>query len=156
MEFAKLNATLAYSINSLYHSYMSLNHISKDEHPILQEINRVRQYIGKIKIASEKTISEDNRKLHLDPEAAKRLIKSNLNEDERKVKPHQAAIPNERTKNPKNKIIEITEEEIESKLNTIEQGTIAGGKRKLIKGSILPSQKHLNWKKDLDSIMKNN
>lgn len=89
LDFAKLNATLAYSMTSLFHSYLSINHIVKEDHPVLKEIGRVKQYISKIKDSGEKAQAQsgDNRKAVIDPEACKRLITSNLNPDEREVDP---------------------------------------------------------------------
>merc|ERR1711935_475537 len=90
LDFAKLNATLAYSMTSLFHSYLSINHIVKEDHPVLKEIGRVKQYISKIKDSGEKVQAAtpgDNRKSVIDTEAAKRLIAANLNADETQVDP---------------------------------------------------------------------
>jgi len=66
---------------------MSINHISKEDHPVLKEIQRVKQYINKIKDCSDCVQNQDNdrRKSKLDQNAAKRLVKGNLNKDEQMV-----------------------------------------------------------------------
>ena len=51
IEFAELNAAVAYSINSVYYMYMKVNGIEKEDHKINVELSRVKKYISKIQKA---------------------------------------------------------------------------------------------------------
>ncbi|KAJ3438462.1 nuclear nucleic acid-binding protein c1d [Anaeramoeba flamelloides] len=60
LEQAKLNMSLAYTINSLYFMYLKTQGIDPKNHPVKKEIERVKMYIKKIKDISElKKLSSD-------------------------------------------------------------------------------------------------
>ncbi|WBW75583.1 exosome C1D family subunit Cti1 [Schizosaccharomyces osmophilus] len=79
VEQAKQYVSLSYAINSALYSYYKLHGTSTDESPIMSELQRVKQYVGKIKHA-EKQIqpsSEDKNEQRpkVAKDAASRIIK---------------------------------------------------------------------------------
>eukprot|EP01112_Ceratiomyxa_fruticulosa_P004503 TRINITY_DN1503_c0_g1_i1.p1 TRINITY_DN1503_c0_g1~~TRINITY_DN1503_c0_g1_i1.p1 ORF type:complete len:211 (-),score=44.87 TRINITY_DN1503_c0_g1_i1:106-738(-) len=73
LDCAKLNVTMAYAINTLFYMYLKTQGIETEDHPVKSELERVRNYIKKIKdISSAPTI-------RLNTGAANRFIKHALN-----------------------------------------------------------------------------
>lgn len=58
----------------IYKGYLKLSGIRTESHTILNELDRVKQYVGKIKLAT----AHETRKLGLDKKAASRMIEHNL------------------------------------------------------------------------------
>ncbi|EPX73554.1 substrate-specific nuclear cofactor for exosome activity [Schizosaccharomyces octosporus yFS286] len=80
IEQAKQYVSLSYAINSALYSYYKLNGTSTEESPIMSELQRVKQYVGKIKHA-EKHIqpsaegNNDEQRPKIAKDAASRIIK---------------------------------------------------------------------------------
>ncbi|KAJ3447580.1 sun-cor steroid hormone receptor co-repressor [Anaeramoeba flamelloides] len=53
LEQAKLNMSIAYTINSLYFMYLKTQGIDPKKHPVKKELERVKLYIKKIKDITE-------------------------------------------------------------------------------------------------------
>ncbi|KAJ3425919.1 sun-cor steroid hormone receptor co-repressor [Anaeramoeba flamelloides] len=53
LEQAKLNMSIAYTINSLYFMYLKTQGIDPKNHPVKKELERVKLYIKKIKDITE-------------------------------------------------------------------------------------------------------
>ncbi|KAJ1677085.1 hypothetical protein EV182_006912 [Spiromyces aspiralis] len=71
LERCKLQAFIAYSINTLFFIYMKLNGVPPRCHRVMSELQRVQRYIAKI----SKVEQVNTRKLKLDKEAAARFVK---------------------------------------------------------------------------------
>jgi len=76
LDKAKLYVLMTYAVESILFSYLRLNGSKAREHPVFQELTRVKQYFEKIK-AAENTIP-DHATLSLDKDAAARLISAGL------------------------------------------------------------------------------
>mmetsp|Transcript_43721 Transcript_43721/g.106883 ORF Transcript_43721/g.106883 Transcript_43721/m.106883 type:complete len:156 (+) Transcript_43721:205-672(+) len=77
MEKAKLNLMMAYAVNSLYFIYLKTQGTKTEEHPITEELARIKTYMAKIKEAAAAGEKEQSR-LKLNKDAAARFIKSGL------------------------------------------------------------------------------
>ena len=78
LEKAKLNVLTTYAVESLLFSYIRLNGQDAKEHPVFEELTRVKQYFGKIKAAEERASGADQPTTKLDKAAAGRFIKHGL------------------------------------------------------------------------------
>ncbi|KAK6008567.1 hypothetical protein QM012_000470 [Aureobasidium pullulans] len=75
LDKAKLYTLVTYAIESLLFSYLRLNGLDAKTHPVFAELNRVKQYFEKIKLAET---SHVKRNATLDKAAAGRFIKHGL------------------------------------------------------------------------------
>merc|ERR1711872_823140 len=64
---------VAYSINSLFWAYLSTQGINPKQHPIRNELKRIQEYMGKVKLAEEK-----RKMARVDTHAAKRFVRNAL------------------------------------------------------------------------------
>ncbi|VEU21326.1 DEKNAAC102389 [Brettanomyces naardenensis] len=72
----KLLNSYAYVIASLYFSYLKAAGMNKhNEHPIMQELGRVKSYIGRVQTAEQRQ-SKQQELSEADREAAKRFVES--------------------------------------------------------------------------------
>jgi exosome complex protein LRP1 len=79
LDTAKLYVHIVYAIESILFSYMRLHGVQAKEHPIFQELTRVRGYFAKIKAAEELSLAEGNAPgARLDKDATERVIKHGL------------------------------------------------------------------------------
>lgn len=79
LETARLNVTCAYTLNTLFFIYLKTQGISTSEHPVKQELERVRQYLKKVKTL-EGRAEERTANVRLNTDAAKRFIAAALND----------------------------------------------------------------------------
>eukprot|EP00455_Lapot_gusevi_P015167 TRINITY_DN17654_c0_g1_i1.p1 TRINITY_DN17654_c0_g1~~TRINITY_DN17654_c0_g1_i1.p1 ORF type:complete len:205 (+),score=50.49 TRINITY_DN17654_c0_g1_i1:70-684(+) len=77
VETAKLNATLAYALDSLYFMYLKSVGIPTDTHPVKKELERVKVYMQKIKAATEE---QKEPRMVVDKGAADRFVRHALNQ----------------------------------------------------------------------------
>merc|ERR1712212_1012522 len=70
---ARLDLMVAYSINSLFWAYLSTQGINAKQHPIRNELKRIQEYMGKVKLAEEK-----KKMARVDTHAAKRFVRNAL------------------------------------------------------------------------------
>lgn len=75
LEQAKLDLVSAYTLNSLFWVYLITQGVNPKEHPVKQELDRIRTYMNKVKEAAEKKKGPTAK---LDKAAASRFIKSAL------------------------------------------------------------------------------
>lgn len=83
-ENAKLNLIMAYSINTLYYMFLKTQGLSPQQHPVTEELERVRDYFHKLNTVAGKT-KPDQMTLRLNKDAADRFIKhalADVNEDQ--------------------------------------------------------------------------
>jgi len=73
LENAKLDLMVAYTANSLFWTYLITQGIDPKTHPIKDELLRIKQYMGKIKLAEEKKTMA-----RVDTSAAKRFVRNAL------------------------------------------------------------------------------
>ena len=88
LESAKLKVSLAYGLASLTYTHLQLEgKSSPGSHPIRGEIDRIKEYVARVKAleAKKKTEEEDNSKAErsrrVDEEAAKRIVQFELNKN---------------------------------------------------------------------------
>lgn len=77
LESARMHLMAAYTVNTLFYMYLKTQGISASEHPVRNELERVKGYIRKVKEASqaaEKASVEEKRQLTLNSSAAHRFI----------------------------------------------------------------------------------
>ncbi|NWR69960.1 C1D protein, partial [Centropus unirufus] len=73
LEQAKLDLVSVYTLNSMFWVYLATQGINPKEHPVKQELERIRTYMNKVKeIADKKKASK------LDKGAASRFVKNAL------------------------------------------------------------------------------
>ncbi|XP_021245642.1 nuclear nucleic acid-binding protein C1D isoform X2 [Numida meleagris] len=73
LEQAKLDLVSAYTLNSMFWVYLATQGINPKEHPVKQELERIRTYMNKVKeIADKKKASK------LDKGAASRFVRNAL------------------------------------------------------------------------------
>ncbi|KAK5096699.1 hypothetical protein LTR70_002931 [Exophiala xenobiotica] len=77
LDRAKLNITVVYAVESLLFSYLRINGVNAVEHPVFKELQRVKQYFGKVKEAEEK-VSGARPSTTLNKQAAARIIQHSL------------------------------------------------------------------------------
>mmetsp|Transcript_35679 Transcript_35679/g.71530 ORF Transcript_35679/g.71530 Transcript_35679/m.71530 type:complete len:122 (-) Transcript_35679:1664-2029(-) len=76
---AKLTLMIAYAADSLFFMYLKTQGIATEDHPITEELTRIRTYMGKLKsVAAKENGTEERAKLKLNKEAAARFIKAGL------------------------------------------------------------------------------
>ncbi|PVD26175.1 hypothetical protein C0Q70_13844 [Pomacea canaliculata] len=73
LDSAKMDLVVAYSINSLFWMYLNLCGVNPKDHPVKQELERIRSYMNRVKEAQESLNAPK-----IDKAAAKRFIKSAL------------------------------------------------------------------------------
>ncbi|XP_031557976.1 nuclear nucleic acid-binding protein C1D-like isoform X2 [Actinia tenebrosa] len=110
LECAKLDLVLAYAINSMFWMYLITQGINPKEHPVRQELDRIKKYMGKVKEATEKKQAS----MRIDQGAAKRFVKSALWQ------------PN------KEDNTEVKDQTNEEENSTVEETTSKGEKRKSV------------------------
>ena len=78
----KLNTALAYTLHSLY--YILLKSQGKDlsEHPLKQEIERIKEYVGKV----QEALTDKHPTARIDKPLASKLISSHLEDNARQLK----------------------------------------------------------------------
>ncbi|KAG8469080.1 hypothetical protein KFE25_007598 [Diacronema lutheri] len=79
LETARLNVTCAYTLNTLFFIYLKTQGVSTSDHPVKQELDRVRQYLKKVKGMSSDA-EQQKANVRLNAEAAKRFITHALGE----------------------------------------------------------------------------
>ena len=73
LENAKLDLMTTYAINSLFWAYLTTQGINSKQHPVKNELKRIKEYMVKLKAA------EDKKKMaRVDTHAAKRFIRNAL------------------------------------------------------------------------------
>jgi len=77
VEKAKLNIVMAYAINALFYVYLRTQGCNPNDHPVKQELERIKLYIQKIKELTEKD-KATKATLQLNVDAANRFIKHAL------------------------------------------------------------------------------
>ncbi|KAK1061985.1 hypothetical protein LTR74_010649 [Friedmanniomyces endolithicus] len=80
LDKAKLYVLVTYAIESILFSALRLNGVDAKEHPVFQELNRVKEYFAKIKTAEA---AGAKRSTVVNREAAGRIIKHGLAGNER-------------------------------------------------------------------------
>ncbi|KAJ5726383.1 uncharacterized protein N7483_007740 [Penicillium malachiteum] len=75
MDKAKLHVLVTYTLESLIFSYLRLHGVDAKNHPVFQELTRVKQYFEKIKSLEAEP---EQRSMTLDKDAATRFIKHGL------------------------------------------------------------------------------
>merc|ERR1712183_488450 len=70
---ARLDLMVAYSINSLFWAYLSTQGVNPHQHPIRNELKRIRENMGKVKLAEEK-----KKMARIDTHAAQRFVRNAL------------------------------------------------------------------------------
>ncbi|XP_035682634.1 nuclear nucleic acid-binding protein C1D-like [Branchiostoma floridae] len=73
LDQAKLHLTAVYAINSLFWIYLTTQGIDPKDHPIKNELDRIRSYMNRVK-----EIEDKRKAAKLDKAAAKRIVKSAL------------------------------------------------------------------------------
>ncbi|KAJ7341601.1 hypothetical protein JRQ81_005904 [Phrynocephalus forsythii] len=79
LEQAKLDLVSAYTLNSMFWVYLATQGINPKEHPVKQELERIRTYMNKVK-----EIADRKKAAKLDKGAASRFVRNALYEP----KPH--------------------------------------------------------------------
>lgn len=75
LESARLHLMVAYAVNTLFYMYLRTQGISPANHPVLEELARVKQYVRKVKQASAaEEHKEGQRQSSINVEAAQRFI----------------------------------------------------------------------------------
>eukprot|EP01137_Pigoraptor_chileana_P012407 Opistho-2@64784 len=72
---AKFELTLAYAMNSLFWMYLNTQGVSPADHPVKQELERIRGYMKKVKDLSETKKFSNSR---VNKDAASRFVRSAL------------------------------------------------------------------------------
>ncbi|KAH7100481.1 hypothetical protein BKA62DRAFT_245987 [Auriculariales sp. MPI-PUGE-AT-0066] len=76
MEQAKLNVLVPYMVQDLVFIYLKTRGVDPKEHPVVAELERMKQYFAKIKHAED----PEKRRLAIDKEAAGRFIKAAISQ----------------------------------------------------------------------------
>ncbi|EHB10960.1 Nuclear nucleic acid-binding protein C1D [Heterocephalus glaber] len=82
LEQAKVDLVSAYSLTSMFWVYLTTHGVSPKEHPVKQELERIKVYMNRVK-----EITDKKKAGKLDPGAASRFVKSALGQ----LKPKHAA-----------------------------------------------------------------
>ncbi|CAM9462828.1 unnamed protein product [Choristocarpus tenellus] len=72
---AKLSLTLAYGISSLFYMFLKTQGVSPKDHPVKEELDRIRAYMGRLKTVGAPA---KERNLKVDKEASRRFIENAL------------------------------------------------------------------------------
>uniref|UniRef100_A0A6J0UAP5 Nuclear nucleic acid-binding protein C1D n=2 Tax=Pogona vitticeps TaxID=103695 RepID=A0A6J0UAP5_9SAUR len=75
LEQAKLDLVSAYTLNSMFWVYLATQGINPKEHPVKQELERIRTYMNRVK-----EIADRKKAAKLDKGAASRFVRSALYE----------------------------------------------------------------------------
>ncbi|XP_078001140.1 nuclear nucleic acid-binding protein C1D-like [Glandiceps talaboti] len=75
LDKAKLDLVAAYAINSMFWMYLTTQGINPKDHPIKQELDRIRNYMNRVK-----QIVDKKKAVRLDKGAASRFIKHALSD----------------------------------------------------------------------------
>eukprot|EP00966_Prymnesium_polylepis_P138009 3188783-Prymnesium_polylepis.1 len=81
LESARMHLMVAYTVNTLFYMYLKANGVSPAGHPVQGELERIKNYIKKLKMVSqerEKRSQGEQRQLVLNQDAAARFITSAL------------------------------------------------------------------------------
>ncbi|KAM8946572.1 nuclear nucleic acid-binding protein C1D [Pelodytes ibericus] len=73
LEQAKLDLVSAYTLNSLFWIYLTTQGVNPKEHPVKEELERIRSYMNRVK-----EITDRKKAARLDKGAAQRFIKHAL------------------------------------------------------------------------------
>ncbi|KAM9562327.1 nuclear nucleic acid-binding protein C1D isoform 1-T1 [Guaruba guarouba] len=73
LEQAKLDLVSVYTLNSLFWVYLTIQGVNPKEHPVKQELERVKTYMNKVK-----EIAEKKKASKLDKGAASRFVRNAL------------------------------------------------------------------------------
>ncbi|MEE6474520.1 hypothetical protein FKM82_010409 [Ascaphus truei] len=73
LEQAKLDLVAAYTLNSLFWIYLTTQGVNPKEHPVKEELERIRTYMNRVK-----EITDRKKAARLDRGAARRFIKHAL------------------------------------------------------------------------------
>ncbi|NP_001007060.1 nuclear nucleic acid-binding protein C1D [Danio rerio] len=73
LEQAKLDLMSAYALNSMFWMYLVTQGVNPKDHPIKQELERIRTYMNKVK-----EITDRRKAAHIDKEAASRFVRNAL------------------------------------------------------------------------------
>lgn len=79
LEVARMNAMYAYTVNTLFFVYLKAQGIATADHPVRQELERVRTYLTKVRDAAAQAQTSE-RTSRLNVSAAKRFIEAALND----------------------------------------------------------------------------
>eukprot|EP01016_Furgasonia_blochmanni_P036332 TRINITY_DN4141_c0_g1_i1.p1 TRINITY_DN4141_c0_g1~~TRINITY_DN4141_c0_g1_i1.p1 ORF type:complete len:222 (-),score=56.34 TRINITY_DN4141_c0_g1_i1:585-1250(-) len=177
-DYAKLNTSLAYALNSLYYVYMKANAIPFEDHKINSEI-RIKNYFQRVQkaLSIEKPRENDN-PVSINKDALRRIIQNQVSMtetnvgvavgekggmEEEKTQSNKASTSVEKeskqkTNNKKTAMeIEDPNKDLDALDKELENYDMSDKKKpgkKLHKGSLLPSGAHLTWKNQLDKILK--
>ncbi|CAH2253897.1 nuclear nucleic acid-binding C1D [Pelobates cultripes] len=75
LEQAKLDLVSAYTLNSLFWVYLSSQGVNPKDHPVKEELERIRSYMNRVK-----EITDRKKAARLDKGAARRFIKHALSD----------------------------------------------------------------------------
>ncbi|CAD8150439.1 unnamed protein product [Paramecium octaurelia] len=143
----ELNLNLAYTLSSLYYSYLKLNQVETSAHPIMNELSRIQEAYQKYLPSQIK--QPDQKQMSLDRDAAKRFIQPNLKslDDNQNYQQKQKKLIEE----DKNNTTRL-EQPVDIWKNEKDQQD--QNKQKLIRGNLIPQTGHLNWKNQIEKLMK--
>ncbi|KAL4460406.1 hypothetical protein ABPG74_000157 [Tetrahymena malaccensis] len=141
-QYAELNNALAYHANSLYFMFLKTNGFPVKEHKINQELARVKTYMQKVKAGVEqKKIEEVYSKnpKQVNTDVLHRVIKSTESHNQR-VLEQQAK--------------EWQDNQDKMELESASIQNTQKPQKKLHRGALLPTGSHLNWKDQINEILK--
>ncbi|CAD8081946.1 unnamed protein product [Paramecium sonneborni] len=146
-EQIELNLNLAYTLSSIYYSYLKLNQVETSTHPIMNELTRIQEAFQKYMPSQVK--QSDQKQMTLNKEAAKRLVQPNLKslDDNQHYQQKQKKLIEE----DKNNATRL-EQPIDIWKNETDQQD--QNKQKLIRGNLIPQTGHLKWKDQIEKLMK--
>eukprot|EP01027_Heterolobosea_sp_BB2_P010913 GEZU01015943.1.p1 GENE.GEZU01015943.1~~GEZU01015943.1.p1 ORF type:complete len:213 (+),score=75.60 GEZU01015943.1:166-804(+) len=75
---AKLNLAMAYTVNTLFFMYLRAQGVNPQDHPVKDELERVKKYMNKIKEVQESLTAKQT--LRLNKDAANRFIQAAIPE----------------------------------------------------------------------------
>ncbi|CAK70123.1 unnamed protein product (macronuclear) [Paramecium tetraurelia] len=151
----ELNLNLAYTLSSLYYckmyynylAYLKLNSVETSAHPIMNELSRIQEAFQKYLPSQVK--QPDQKQMSLDRDAAKRFIQPNLKSlDDNQNYQHKQKKLIEEDKNNTTRL----EQPVDIWKNEKDQQD--QNKQKLIRGNLIPQTGHLNWKNQIEKLMK--
>ncbi|KRX08509.1 hypothetical protein PPERSA_12990 [Pseudocohnilembus persalinus] len=159
-EFSNLNVNVAFALNSMYFSFLKSNGMGVKEHRVNQELNRVKQYMLKIKqtVAPEET-QQNKRNFKVDSQVSGRIIQqvNSYNKVLEKQQAKQGEEQNQQQQLSEEELKQIKKQQKEEELKDIWEGNDNKQnpvKSRLTKGSLLPSQGHVNWKDQVANLLK--
>ncbi|KJE89375.1 hypothetical protein CAOG_00858 [Capsaspora owczarzaki ATCC 30864] len=74
LELARLELALAFTANSMFWMYLNAQGTAPEDHPVKNELARIKHYMTKVKTATEKTIAHPR----LDKAVTDRIIAHNI------------------------------------------------------------------------------